>query len=57
MKMKRNNKLGFNFIIHRSDEQSVYWAEQMPNTELVPPSSLGLLILEDVAKIKVSSEN
>lgn len=57
MKMKRNNKLGFNFIIHRSDERSVYWAEQMPNTKLVPPSSLGLLILEDVEKIKVSSGN
>ena len=57
MKMKRNNKLGFNFIIHRSDERSVYWAEQIPNTELVPPSGLGLLILEDVEKTEVSSEN
>ena len=57
IKMKRNNKLGFNFIIHRSDERSVHWAEQMPNTELVPPSSLGLLILEDVENFKVPAEN
>ncbi len=57
IKMKQNNKLGFNFIIHRSDERSVHWAEQMPNTELVPPSSLGLLILEDVENFKVPAEN
>ena len=57
IKMKRNNKLGFNFIIHRSDERSVYWAEQMHHTESVPPSSLGLLILEDVENVKVSAEN
>ena len=57
IKMKRNNKLGFNFIIHRSDERSVYWAEQMPNTESVPPSSLGLLILEDVGNFKVLAGN
>jgi len=46
LKTKRNNRIGFNFVIHRSNDQPVYWAEPMPGTEPVPPSDLGTLFLE-----------
>ena len=46
LKTTRHHQLGFNFVIHRSDDQAVYWAAQMPETGHVFPSDLGLLILE-----------
>ena len=46
LKTKRHNRIGFNFVIHRSDDHAVYWAEQMPEAGPVFPSDLGLLILE-----------
>ena len=47
MKTKRHKRIGFNVVIHRSDDQRVYWAKQTPGTKTVPPSDLGMLILED----------
>ncbi|MCZ6681163.1 MAG: discoidin domain-containing protein [Candidatus Poribacteria bacterium] len=46
LKTRRHNRIGFNFVIHRSDDQAVYWAEPMPEAGPVFPSDLGLLILE-----------
>ena len=46
LKTKRNSRIGFNFVIHRSDDQAVYWASQIPGTEPTYPSNLGALILE-----------
>ncbi|MDE0186471.1 MAG: discoidin domain-containing protein [Candidatus Poribacteria bacterium] len=46
LKTKRNSRIGFNFVIHRSDDQAVYWASQIPGTEPTFPSNLGVLILE-----------
>ena len=46
LKTRRNNRIGFNFVIHRSDDQAVYWASQIPGSEPTYPSNLGVLILE-----------
>ena len=46
LKTRRNSRIGFNFVIHRSDDQAVYWASQIPGTEPTYPSNLGVLILE-----------
>ena len=47
IKTKRHKRIGFNVVIHRSDDQRVYWAEQTPGSETTPPSDLGMLILEE----------
>ena len=46
LKTGHRNRIGFNFIIHRSNNQAIRWAAQMPETGPVFPSDLGLLILE-----------
>ena len=46
LKTKQHNRIGFNFVIHRSSNQAIYWASQMPEAVPVFPSDLGLLILE-----------
>ena len=46
LKTRQHNRVGFNFVIHRSNSQAVYWAAQMPEAGPVFPSDLGLLILE-----------
>ncbi len=46
LKTRRNSRIGFNFVIHRSDDQAVYWASQLPGTDPTYPSNLGVLILE-----------
>ena len=46
LKTKEHNRIGFNFVIHRSDNQAIYWAVQMPEAGPVFPSDLGMLILE-----------
>ena len=46
LKTRRNSRIGFNFVIHRSDDQAVYWASQIPGSEPTYPSDLGALILE-----------
>ena len=46
LKTRRNNRIGFNFVIHRSDDQALYWASQIPGVEPTYPSNLGALILE-----------
>ena len=46
LKTRQHNRVGFNFVIHRSNNQAVYWAAQMPEAGPVFPSDLGLLILE-----------
>ena len=46
VKSKKHKRIGFNFVIHRSDDQAVYWAEQLPDAGSLFPSDLGLLILE-----------
>lgn len=46
IKTKRHKRIGFNVVIHRSDDQRVYWARQTPGTETAPPSNLGMLILK-----------
>ena len=47
IKTKRHKRIGFNLVIHRSDDQRVYWARQTTGTETAPPSDLGMLILEE----------
>ncbi len=47
IKTKRHNRLGFNFVIHRSNDRRVYWTEQTQGIESVAPSNLGMLILEE----------
>ena len=47
IKTKRHNRIGFNVVIHRSEDQRVYWAKQPPGAETASPSDLGLLILEE----------
>ena len=47
IKTKRHKRIGFNVVIHRSDDQRVYWAKQPPGAETVAPSDLGMLILEE----------
>ncbi len=46
LKTRQHNRIGFNFVIHRSNNQAIYWAAQMPEASPVFPSDLGLLILE-----------
>ena len=46
LKTSQYNRIGFNFVIHRSNNQAIYWAVQMPETGALFPSDLGLLILE-----------
>ena len=46
LKTKRYSRIGFNFVIHRSDDQAVYWSSQIPGSEPTYPSNLGALILE-----------
>ena len=46
LKTKQQNRIGFNFVIHRSNNQAIYWASQIPEAVPVSPSDLGLLILE-----------
>ena len=47
IKTKRHKRIGFNVVIHRSDDQRVYWAKQPPGAETASPSDLGMLILEE----------
>lgn len=47
VKTKRHKRIGFNVVIHRSDDQRVYWAKQPRGDETAPPSDLGMLILEE----------
>ena len=46
LKTRQHNRIGFNFVIHRSNNQAIYWAAQLPEAGPVFPSDLGLLILE-----------
>ena len=46
LKTRQHNRIGFNFVIHRSDNQSIYWAAQVPEAGTMFPSDLGMLILE-----------
>ena len=46
LKTRQHNRIGFNFVIHRSNNQAIYWAAQIPEAGPVFPSDLGLLILE-----------
>ena len=46
LKTRQHNRIGFNFVIHRSNNQAVYWAAQLLEAGPVFPSDLGLLILE-----------
>ncbi len=46
LKMSQQNRIGFNFVIHRSNNQAIYWAAQIPEAGSVFPSDLGMLILE-----------
>ena len=46
LKTRQHNRIGFNFVIHRSNNQAIHWAAQMPEAGPVFPSDLGLLILE-----------
>ena len=49
LKTRQYNRIGFNFVIHRSNNQAIYWAAQMLEAGPVFPSDLGLLILESPA--------
>ena len=49
LKTRQHNRIGFNFVIHRSNNQAIYWAAQLPEAGPVFPSDLGLLILESLA--------
>ena len=46
LKTRQHNRIGFNFVIHRSNNQPIYWAAQMPEAGTMFPSDLGMLILE-----------
>ena len=48
LKTRQHNRIGFNFVIHRSNNQAIYWAAQLPEAGPVFPSDLGLLILESL---------
>ena len=50
LKTRQHNRIGFNFVIHRSNNQAIYWAAQIPEAGPVFPSDLGLLILESCLK-------
>ena len=45
LKTKRNLRLGFNFVVYRSDDQAIQWANPIAGTESFFPSDLGLLVL------------
>ena len=47
IKTKRHKRIGFNLVIHRSDDRRVYWAKPTPGAETAAPSNLGMLILEE----------
>ncbi|MDE0504094.1 MAG: hypothetical protein OXI86_08450, partial [Candidatus Poribacteria bacterium] len=47
VKTRRHKRIGFNVVIHRSDDQRVYWAKQPAGAETASPSDLGMLILEE----------
>ena len=46
LKTRRNDRIGFNYIIHRSDAPPVQWAQPAKEEAQTPPSALGILILE-----------
>ena len=46
LKTKRNLRLGFNFVVYRSDDQAIQWANPIAGTESFFPSDLGLLVLD-----------
>ena len=46
VKTKRHKRIGFNLVIHRSDDRRIYWAKQTSGAETAAPSDLGMLILE-----------
>ena len=46
LKTRQHNRIGFNFVIYRSNNQPIYWAAQIPEAGSVFPSDLGMLILE-----------
>ena len=46
LKTRRNNLIGFNYIIHRSDAPPVRWARPAKPGVQIPPSELGILILQ-----------
>ena len=46
MKTRQHNRIGFNFVIYRSNNQAIYWAAQISEAGSVFPSDLGMLILE-----------
>ena len=48
LKTRQHNRIGFNFVIHRSNNQAIQWAAQLPEAGPVFPSDLGLLILESL---------
>jgi len=45
LKTRRNNLIGFNYIIHRSDAPPVQWAKPAKTGAQIPPSELGILML------------
>ena len=45
LKTKRNLRLGFNFVLYRSDDQAIHWARPVTGMETIFPSDLGLLVL------------
>jgi hypothetical protein len=46
LKTQRNLRLGFNFVVYRSDDQAIQWANPIAGTESFFPSDLGLLVLD-----------
>ena len=45
LKTKRNLRLGFNFVLYRSDDQAIHWARPVTGMETIFPSDLVLLVL------------
>ena len=50
LKTKRHKRIGFNFVVHRSNDKAIHWAEPLSSAESVAPSDLGVLILEAPAQ-------
>jgi hypothetical protein len=46
LKTLRNDIIGFNYIIYRSDAPPVQWAQPAKPGAQIPPSELGILILQ-----------
>ncbi|HIE29691.1 TPA: hypothetical protein EYP66_20675 [Candidatus Poribacteria bacterium] len=46
LKTRRKQLIGFNYIIHRSDAPPVQWAQPAKPGVSIPPSELGILILQ-----------